>query len=522
MALIKEEQIKEDKNPFDSFEDLKKAAREGFASIKEHDFLRFKYFGFYQQRPKTEPYFFLRLKLPGGRVNSKQLRVIAELARDYSKGITDLTTRQAFQLHWLKVEDLPAIFKKLEAVNINTRGAGGDAPRNITSSPLAGIEQDEAGDVQDTIEELGQILVKDKTFSNLPRKFKVSISGSLQDASQPEINDVGIYGFKKAGDKEPRFAIQAGGGLSRDPMLGKKLPVALKKKDIVPVVTAICEIFKEFGNRENRRKARLKFLVESWGPEKLLKEVEHRIGYNLERCEEVPIAENFPENYFGVIPQKQKGLVAIGLSVLTGCLTSDKLLGLADLSEKYGSGEFKTTNQQNIILINIQEKNTPSLKKDLIKSGFNLGENGVHRGVVACTGNEFCNLALVETKAFARKLTARLVSKFPDVKDTIPIHISGCPNSCAQQQVAAIGLMGAIKMVDGKKYDAFHIYLGGSLGGESSFSKKVFDSIPVGDIPELLETIIETYFENRNSDDSFVSFCARYSPEELTELFQKG
>jgi len=277
MTLIREEQIKAEKHPFDAWDDLVQASRDGFASISPENFLRFRWFGIYQQRPKTDPYFMLRLKLPGGRLTSQQLRVVAEVARDYGRGIADITTRQNFQFHWLTIEKVPEVLRKFESAGITTRGACGDVTRNITSSPLAGLETDEVDDLQDVIETLNRQLTRDKYFANLPRKFKISITGSLRNAAQPEINDVGIYGFwKDAAKKSPAFALRVGGGLSSHPLFSKPLPLALKREDIIPAVLAALGIFHDLGNRENRREARMKFLVESWGPKKFIEEMEKR------------------------------------------------------------------------------------------------------------------------------------------------------------------------------------------------------------------------------------------------------
>jgi len=515
--MTKEEQIKADKHPFDAWEDLLRASREGFASIQSENFLRFRWFGIYQQRPKTDPYFMLRLKLPGGRLNARQLRVIAEVARDYGRGITDITTRQNFQFHWITIENVPDILKKFESVGITTRGACGDVTRNITGSPLAGLEADEVDDLQDVIEAIHQKVIRDKSFANLPRKFKISITGSVRNAAQPEINDVGIYGFwKDATKKTSAFAIRIGGGLSSHPVFSKPLPIILKRDDIIPAVMAALEIFRDFGNRETRREARMKFLVEAWGVGKFLQEMEKRAGRTFERYEKVTAPQEEREHFWGVIPQKQKGFYAVGLAVLAGRLGADQLLKLADLSEKYAHGELRTTNRQNILLVNVPEKNLKILEKELRDTGFNLGENGIYRSAVVCTGREFCNLALVEVKVFSKKLIEHLTGVFPNFRETLTIHVTGCPNSCGQYQIADIGLVGTTKVTNGIRQDAFHIAVGGRPG---VWGRMIFQSVLPEEVPVLLEKMIRIFLEKQSCGEPFGTFCRRFNDQELTGLF---
>lgn len=520
MGLIKEEQIKADKHPFDAWDDLIRASREGFSSIQPENFLRFRWFGIYQQRPKTDPYFMLRLKLPGGRLNSPQLRVVAEVARDYGRGFADITTRQNFQFHWLTIEKVPEVLKKFEAVGITTRGACGDVTRNITGSPLAGLEPEEVDDLQDLIETLHRQLIRDTGLANLPRKFKISITGSLKNAAQPEINDIGIYGFwKDAAKKTPAFAIRVGGGLSSHPVFSKPLPVALKREDIVPVVLAAIGLFHDLGNRGNRREARMKFLVETWGAEKFLMEMEKRAGRVFEHFEKVPAVQNEREHLWGMIPQKQKGFYAVGLAVLAGRLQAGQLLALADLSARYGSGELRTTNRQNILIVNVPEKNLEVLKKELTEKGFDLGTHGLYRSLVVCTGREFCNLALVEVKVFSKKLIEYLTKIFPDLRETLPIHVTGCPNSCGQYQLADIGLMGTAKVVEGARRDAFHIAVGAKAGEGESWNRPLFSAVLAEDVPQTVAKIVRIFLAKRSASESFSDFCGRFSQNDLVALF---
>jgi sulfite reductase beta subunit-like hemoprotein len=518
MPLTREEQIKKEQHPFDAWEDLVRASKEGFASIQPDNFLRFRWFGIYQQRPKTDPYFMLRLKIPGGRLNAAQLRAVAEVARDYGRGIADITTRQNFQFHWLTIENVPGVLQKFESVGITARGACGDVARNITGSPLAGLEAGEVDDLQDVIEVLQREFLSGKELTNLPRKFKVSITGGTSDAAQPEINDVGIYGFRKSGG-EPAFAMRVGGGLSSDPMFAKPLPIALRREDLIPAVLAALRIFHDFGNRENRRRARMKFLVSEWGLEKFLAEIERRSGRSFERHAHVPVAQNERDHFWGVLPQKQSGLYAVGLAVLAGRLHAGQLFELADLSEKYADGHLRTTNRQNILLVNVPEKNLEPLKKTLLVKGFDLGSNGIYRSAVVCTGREFCNLALVEVKIFAKSLIEHLTRAFPGHSETLTIHVTGCSNSCGQYQLADIGLLGAAKVADGVRHDAFHIAAGAAKGEKESWGRPIFPAVLAAEVPAFLEHMIRVYLKERTPGQTFSAFCGRFSPEELAKVF---
>jgi len=383
---------------------------------------------------------------------------------------------------------------------------------------MAGLEAGEIDDLTDIVEVLHEKLSEDRTLTNLPRKFKISLSGSPA-ASQPEINDVGIYAFWKTADgrKEPAYALRLGGGLSAFPMFSKLLPVALKRDDIFPVALAVAGIFRDYGNRENRKRARMKFLVEDWGTEKFLSEIEKRLGRTLERCNEIPSLKDSSDRFFGVFSQRQAGLYAVGLAVPAGRLKSGQILQLAELAERYGSGDLRTTPQQNLILVNVPEKNIPALRKELEENGFDLGENGVSRGTVTCTGMEFCNLALTETKIFTLRLIERLRSKFPKLKEGISIHVSGCPNSCGQYQTADIGLVGTLKMTGPVRQEAYHIAVGGHLGENEIFNRQIFKAVPAENVPEVLEFLIRTYLKKRNAGESFSSFVNRFGAEKLIE-----
>lgn len=513
--MIREEQIKADKHPFDVWEDLVRASREGFASITPENFLRFRWFGIYQQRPKAEPYFMLRLKIPGGRLNAMQLKAVAEVAGDYGRGIADITTRQNFQFHWLKIEDVPPVLEKFEKAGITTRGSCGDIARNITGSPFAGLEADEVDDLGDVIKALQAEFLADRELTNLPRKFKVSITGGVTDAAQPKINDVGIYGFYGSGGK-PGFALWIGGGLSSDPMFAKPLPVVLKRQDIQPAVMAVLGIFHDFGCRTDRRKARMKFLVAEWGPEKFLREIEKRADRSFERCDGVPEPKDSGCHFWGILPQKQKGFSAVGIEVLAGRLEAGQLFRLAELGEKYGNGEFRTTNRQNILLINVPDENLEPLTRELRTEGFKLGTNGIRRSLVVCTGREFCNLAPVEVKAFSKKLIGHLEKAFPDFTEQLSIHVTGCPNSCGQYQIADIGLVGAVKTVEGTRRDSFHIAVGGVSG---TWGRMIFQLVLANEVPALLENLIRVFLKRRSGSETFGAFCHRLSREELEKIF---
>ncbi|NBY66302.1 MAG: nitrite/sulfite reductase [Verrucomicrobia bacterium] len=418
----KEEQVKVVKDGLDVIKDLPRYAKEGAQAIEPDDFMRFKWYGVYQQKPKEDGYFMLRTRIPGGQLNPAQLREIAALTDQFAHGFGDVTTRQTIQLHWLRIEQFPEIFKRLESVGITSSGACGDIARNVVGCPVAGMDPDAILDATPELRAVDAHLTNNPEFSNLPRKYKISISGCSIMCTQPDINCVGVFGLERG--KEKGYGIKVGGGLSSAPHLAQTLPVFLRPEDVLPMVHFTSVIYRDHGYRDKRARARLKFLVADWGAEKFITEVERVAGRKFERHTEFVFPEDPESDHVGVHAQTQKGLYWVGVCLAGGRLTGAQMRIISDLSDKYGEkGKvgIRGTNKQNLIIVNVPEKNVAALKQELVASGLVVEPSNFRKGCVSCTGIEFCNLAVGETKNRMIRLVGELEQVSAHYRDKVRI-----------------------------------------------------------------------------------------------------
>ena len=495
----------------------------GFESIDPDDFERFKWVGIYQQRPK-DGYFMIRLKLPGGWVNNERLRVISGLARDYGRGIADISTRQAFQMHWLKIEDVPDIMDRLETVDLGVKkgyfGACGDICRNIVGSPLNGIDPSDVIDPAELVQEASLYLANNPEYADLPRKFKIGVFGH-RGGGQCEINCLAFYGVKRS-DGEVGYGVMAGGGLSTEPHIAQDLNVFVKPEQALQVMEAITRIYRDHGYRKNRKHARMKYLVADWGAAKLREEVEKVIGYALADGQPQPHAKGY-EDKLGVHDQLQAGLQWIGVPVVAGRLTNQQLDSIADIAQEFGSGEIRLTVMQSFYLVNVPRDNVPRVLAALAAIGLPVENvSAVTRGVVACTGIEFCNLAVTETKDRAKNIVQMLDKGVKwEASEFFRINVNGCPNSCGQHWIADVGLQGCTKKVDGELKEHFDVFLGGALGhnqsGDARFNRRI-KRLPAEEVTPAIARTIEHFKSKRQGEESFADFCARHTDEELAEM----
>jgi sulfite reductase beta subunit-like hemoprotein len=513
--MNKVEEIKKEKDGLDVWEDMLRYAKEGFSSIHEDDFVRMRWYGIYQQIPK-DGYFMMRIKLPGGIVNTAQLREIAAITTQYGRGFTDVTTRQTFQWHWLTVADFPDIIERLNNVGITTLGACGDIPRNIVTSPVAGIHPDEFFDPRPAIDSVHHMftVTHKREFSNLPRKYKISIATDPEQSTYPEIHDFSLVGVKNAAG-EVGFGLRVGGGLSTRPYFGQWIDAFFTIEQAADVARAVTAIYRDFGYRANRNHARIKFLMADWGAEKFREKMIEYLGYT--PAPGVP--DNAPGNvyrdYMGVHKQKQAGLNWIGLTILTGRVTDVQLVALADIAEQFGGGEIRTTNMQNILVPHIPDANLEAAQAALAAAGFTWEGHTVRRGAIACTGNEFCNLALVETKAKMIQIVNHLETNVKFDRQ-LRIHMNGCPNGCAQHAIGDIGLQGCkARVADGSQVDAFDIHLGGTLGQERTFTKAIHRKVPADKVEYAMENLLKAFNTNHTENEEFNAWIHRHSNEEL-------
>jgi sulfite reductase beta subunit-like hemoprotein len=515
------ERIKKEKDGLDVFEDILGYAKSGFASINPDDFTRMRWYGLYQQKP-NEGHFMLRIKVPGGVLNADQLRAVADITRIYARDITDITTRQNFQFHWLTIEDLPDIFDRLSKVGISTAGACGDIFRNVTGCPVAGIDPNEVFDARPWISEINEFFLTNKDYSDLPRKFKTSIAGCPQHCSQPEINDIGATAVRRtrANGEELGFQVRVGGGLSSRPHFAKPLNMFVPQDRLLSVFAAVTGIFRDNGNRENRKKARLKFLVEDWGIERFEEEVRARLDWTPDQGEDWPQPRKNFRDHIGVHAQKQEGLYWVGASILSGRLRADQVAEAARIADEFGQGLVRTTNQQNLLFSDIPQSHVDTVQKALVDAGLVVEASPFRRAAVACTGNEFCNLALTETKRLIVDIVEHL-EQTVSLEEPIRINLNGCPNSCGQHHVGDIGLQGClVKQGKGVTVDGYDVSLGGRLGENSKFVRAIWRKVPATDVKYALENLLNGYVDTRDEEDDFSDFVDRHSDEQLAALMK--
>src|SRR4051794_17159657 len=463
----KQERLKREKNPWEAFEEICAFARDGRASVvPEWAGTYFKWWGVYTQgdgvgatggvggEGKATEYFMMRIGIPNGLITSSQLRVIADLTRKHARNLADITVRQNIQLHWLTIESLPEIVRTLDAIGLSPKGACGDVVRNVTGCPLAGIAHDELVDASPLAVEAAHLLTANPEFYNLPRKFKISITGCPVWCSYPEINDIALTAVRRG--SEVGYSVRVGGGLSKEPHLAVKLDAFVRPDQAIAVVHGITELFRrQQGLRESRDRARMKylFLKEGWTTESFLTELESIIGYKLDPGVEEQIPDDIYRDHVGIHPQKQSGLRYVGASVLGGRMSGDQLYKAAELAEKFGSGELRATVMQNLILVNVPNSRTAELARELNNIGIHVEATNFFRGSVACTGTEFCKLAITETKGFSRWLVQEMEDRIPNFDQQLKLNVTGCPNSCGQHWIADIGLEGKKIKHEGKLTD---------------------------------------------------------------------
>jgi len=517
------ERLKSEKDGLDVWADILRYAKEGFAAIHPDDFTRMRWYGLYQQKP-NEGHFMLRVRVPGGELSSTQVRAFGDISRLYGGSIADITTRQTFQFHWLTPESFPEVFRLLAEAGLSSAGACGDILRNITGCPVAGIDPDEILDARPVIAEIDRFFLCNHEFSNLPRKYKTSVAGCCLHCAQPEINDIGVSGVRRKradGREEVGFQIRVGGGLSARPFLAKHLNMFVPPEKLLSVFVAVTTIFRDFGNRDNRKKARLKFLVDEWGAERFEEEVRARLDWKPDAAVEWPEPRNSFRDHLGVHAQKQEGLNWIGVCVTVGRLKSDQILEIARIAEAFGSGNIRTTNQQNFLISNVPTARVDEAVKAIEAIGLVVNPTAFRRAAVACTGNEFCNLALTETKLLMREIVDHLEASSVVIEEPLRINLNGCPNSCGQHHIGQIGLQGClVKQPGGVTVDGYDISLGGRLGAGARFVRPIWRKVPATNLKYAIENLLTGYLEHREPDEDFSDFVDRTPDEELASLMK--
>lgn len=522
------ERLKREKNPWDAIEEIRGFARNGHASIPAEWSTYFRWWGIYSQgdglgvtggkggEGKATEYFMMRVGIPNGILRADQAQVLAEIARNHGRNLADITVRQNIQFHWLTIESLPEVMEALDAVGLSPRGACGDVVRNVTGCPLAGIAHDEIVDASELAVEVSRALQGNNDFYNLPRKFKVSITGCAVWCSYPEINDIGLTAVRRG--KEVGYSVRVGGGLSNEPHLAVRLNAFVRTDQAAAVVRAIAEIFRDQqGLRESRDRARLKYLFmkEGWTAERFLGEIENRIGYKLGPAVDESIPDDILRDHAGVHPQKQFGLSYVGASVLRGRLTGDQLAAAAEMAERFGTGDLRLTVMQNLIFLNVPSHRAAELARELEQIGLHVQGSQFWRGGIACTGTEFCKLAITETKGFLRWLVEEMELRVPQFDQQLRLHVTGCPNSCGQHWIADIGLEGKKVKHDGQLTDAYYFCVGGSVGKHAGVARPVGFRTPAHLVPEALERLLRKYLAEREGGENLRAWFARNTDADL-------
>lgn len=515
--MNKIEEIKLHKDGLDVLVDIHRYAEQREHRITAEDEALFKWYGVYTQRPAADGYFMVRIRIPGGQLNASQLLAIAELSSKFGKGLADITVRQNIQLHWVRIGDIPEIFEALGRVGLTTANACGDTVRNIIGCPVSGVDSDELYDVTPLIRKVNDFFVGNRDFSNLPRKFKIAITGCALRCVYPEINDIGIFAVKDQDGGGILFRARVGGGLSTSPRFSKDLGVLVEPDQVVELCAAIAAVFRDNGNRENRKRARLKFLVEQWEVPRFRDEVEARLGWKFRRADQPEAAAVTARDrtHLGIHRQRGDSLHYVGVALVGGRTSSEQLKSLAELAEKHGRGRLRTTNTQNIILLDIDSENLETMKHDLESAGIDYEPSWARRGLIACTGIQFCKLAIAETKNRARELDQYLADQV-DIEDRPRISVTGCPNACGQHHICDVGLEGSLTTIDGVKKETFQVFLGGGVGAHETFGRRIGARIPSDELAESLARLFQVYKDQRIDIESFQEFCLRHTNEELT------
>ncbi|MBV9025702.1 MAG: nitrite/sulfite reductase [Streptomycetaceae bacterium] len=508
-------------------------AHRGFDAIDPADLRgRMRWWGLYTQRKpgidggKTavlEPeelddkYFMMRVRIDGGRLTAAQLRTIGEISQSYARGTADITDRQNIQLHWVRIEDVPAIWEKLEAVGLSTTEACGDCPRVVIGSPVAGIAANEIIDGTPAIEEIHDRFIGSKEFSNLPRKFKTAISGSPVQDVVHEINDVAFIGVVHP-EYGPGFDLWVGGGLSTNPRFAERLGAWVPLGEVADVWAGVVGIFRDYGYRRLRTRARLKFLLADWGTEKFRQVLEDEyVGRKLVDGPAPEEPRSRRRDHVGVHAQRD-GRYYIGFAPRVGRVDGAALTKIAELAAEHGSDRLRTTVEQKMIILDVEQDRVESLVSGLEALGFQVNPSPFRRGTMACTGIEYCKLAIVETKARGTGLIEELERRLPEFDEPITINLNGCPNACARIQTADIGLKGQLVMnADGEQVEGFQVHLGGSLGLEPGFGRKVRGlKVTAAELPDYIERVLRRYQVERKDGERFATWAARASEEALS------
>ena len=535
--LIPEERIKHELHPLDAYPLLLQHAASNQAPDKESAF-RFKWQGLFYLSPNKEA-FMCRLRIPGGAMTSAQFRSIAKIAEDLTSGYIQITTRANLQIRLIEPKNAPEVLRRIQACGLHSRGAGADNVRNLTCDPTSGLDPAELIPTLPIAEELGQLIINHREFYDLPRKFNIAFHGGGQISTVEDTNDIGLTAVLVVPPMEMDKAVRAGdvitdqvapgvyfrvalGGATGHKAFARDLGVLVKPSEAVQVCSALLKVYIANGNRTDRKRARLKHLLESWPLDKYLAETEKLLGFTLLRIPtqaEAGVARPVPPHaHIGVYKQRQAGLNWVGVAVPVGQITGKQMRRVAELADLYGSGDIRLTVWQNLVLPNIPDSYVETVKKALVKMGFDWRQSNLRSGFIACTGNSYCKFASANTKAHALELAEHLDRRVK-LDQPVNVHLTGCPNSCAQHYMGDIGLLGAKIKVGGQSMEGYHVFVGGGFGTNQAAGRQIFQGISVQELKSLLEGMFKTYLKLRAPGETFQQFTNRHDVGKLQELF---
>jgi sulfite reductase beta subunit-like hemoprotein len=505
------ERIKRDKSPLAILDELPALIATGYDRVAEEDIVRMKWWGLYHDKPKIGT-FMLRIKLPGGRVSPAGLRAIGEISTRFGRGDGELSTRQNVQLHWLELGSLPEVFDGLHAAGLTSAGGCGDAVRNITGCPVAGLVEGELFDTQPVVDEAAEFFYGNPDYSNLPRKHKITIAACPDHCNAPEINCIALVGVIHEGAEG--FAVRVGGGLSSVPRIARDLGVFVPKGETIEVLRALLDAWQEDRRyRISRVKSRMKFMMDDHGPEGIRAMVEERIGRRLADYDLAPVT--VLGDHIGVHAQSQPGLSYIGVPVHLGLMSGDQMLAVADLAESVG-GDVRLTRQQNFVVTNVPESRVDEAVGTLAEIGFPLDVNRVRATSLACTGEPHCNFAVTETKTRLDSLVRHLEARFGAEIENLKLHLDGCPHACAHHWVGDIGFQGTtVRDERGERRQAYDIFLRGGLGPDSAIARPVFRRVPTEELDVTVDRLVAGWLAARRPGEEFRAYCDRMSDDEL-------
>lgn len=523
--LIFEERVKRELHPLDAYPLLLEHAAANKAPDKENIF-RFKWQGLFYLTPYKEA-FMCRLRIPGGVVKTFQLRELAKISQELTSGYVQITTRANLQLRLIEPKNAPEVLRRIQSVGLMSRGAGADNIRNLTCNPTAGIDPHELINTLPLCNELAQLIVNDRSLYDLPRKFNIAFDGGGLIGTVEDTNDIGLKAERVGEGVEGvaggiYFRVKLGGATGQQ-AFARDVGVLVRPEEAAKVTLAIVRVYIANGNRGDRKKARLKHLLDKWTLEQYRDEVEKLLGYKLLRAPDAkPETRNpkpeIPHSHVGVFAQKQKGLNYLGVTVPVGNLAAKQMIRLAEIADLYGSGEVRLTVWQNLIIPNISDAYVETVKKAVVKAGFDWRQSNLRSGLVACTGNSYCKFAASNTKAHALELASYLEKKV-ELDQPINIHLTGCPNSCAQHYMGDIGLLGTRVKVSGETLEGYHVFVGGGFGEHQAVGRQVFTGISVEQLKPMLEKMLLAYLRHRDTGETFQNFTQRHELNALQVLF---